>query len=58
MCINLLIRVPRDSSVSAEAFCRTFPTGGGRRTAAGINHLPQEDLQKFTDAFEAQFRGA
>jgi single-stranded DNA-specific DHH superfamily exonuclease len=52
------IRVPRDSSVSAEAFCRTFPTGGGRRTAAGINHLPEEDLQKFTDAFEAQFRGA
>ena len=52
------VRVPRDSSVSAEAFCRTFPTGGGRRTAAGINHLPQEDLQKFTDAFEAQFRGA
>ena len=50
------VRVPRESSVSAEAFCRTFPTGGGRRTAAGINHLPGEDLQKFADAFEAQFR--
>jgi hypothetical protein len=49
------VRVPRDSSVSAEAFCRTFPTGGGRRTAAGINHLPGEDLQKFADAFEARF---
>ena len=52
------VRVPRDSSVSAEAFCRTFPTGGGRRTAAGINHLPNEDLQKFTDAFETQFGAA
>jgi hypothetical protein len=50
------VRVPRDSSVSAEAFCRTFPTGGGRRTAAGINHLPGEDLQRFADAFETQFR--
>jgi hypothetical protein len=50
------VRVPRDAAVSAEAFCRTFPTGGGRRTAAGINHLPGEDLQKFADAFEAQFR--
>ncbi|HVV48690.1 MAG TPA: DHH family phosphoesterase [Polyangia bacterium] len=50
------VRVPRESSVSAEAFCRGFPTGGGRRTAAGINHLPGEDLQKFADAFEAQFR--
>ncbi|HEX3904242.1 MAG TPA: DHH family phosphoesterase [Polyangia bacterium] len=49
------LRVPRDSSVSAEAFCRTFPTGGGRRTAAGINHLPSEDLQKFADAFETRF---
>jgi hypothetical protein len=52
------VRVPRDSSVSAEAFCRTFPTGGGRRTAAGINHLPNEDLQKFAEAFETQFGGA
>ncbi len=50
------VRVPRESSTSAEAFCRTFPTGGGRRTAAGINHLPGEDLQKFAAAFEAQFR--
>ena len=49
------VRVPRDSTVSAEAFCRTFPTGGGRRTAAGINDLPSEDLHKFTEAFEAQF---
>ena len=50
------VRVPRESSVSAEAFCRTFPTGGGRRTAAGINHLPGEELETFATAFEAQFR--
>jgi hypothetical protein len=52
------VRVPRDAAVSAEAFCRTFPTGGGRRTAAGINHLPPDQLAPFTAAFEAQFRAA
>lgn len=50
------LRVPRDSAVSAESFCRRFPTGGGRRTAAGINHLPSSDLDAFAAAFEAQFR--
>jgi hypothetical protein len=50
------VRVPKEFSVSAEAFCRRFPTGGGRRTAAGINHLPAEELESFTTAFEQQFR--
>jgi hypothetical protein len=50
------LRVPRDHAVSAEAFCRRFPTGGGRKTAAGINHLPGDELDSFAAAFEAQFR--
>ena len=50
------VRVPKDFSVSAEAFCRRFPTGGGRKTAAGINHLPSEELETFATAFEQQFR--
>jgi len=50
------VRVPRDSAISAEAFCRRFPTGGGRRTAAGINHLPGEALESFASAFEQEFR--
>jgi hypothetical protein len=50
------VRVPRDSAVSAEAFCRRFPTGGGRRTAAGINHLPSTELDAFAAAFEEQFQ--
>ena len=49
------LRVPRDSAVSAEAFCRQFPTGGGRKTAAGINHLPAEAFEGFVAAFETQF---
>jgi hypothetical protein len=50
------IRVPKDASTSAEAFCRQFPTGGGRRTAAGINDLPSADLGRFASLFEEQFR--
>jgi hypothetical protein len=50
------VRVPKDFSVSAETFCRRFPTGGGRKTAAGINHLPSEELETFATAFEQQFR--
>ncbi len=50
------VRVPRDSPVSAESFCRKFPTGGGRKTAAGINHLPAEALNEFGSAFEAEFK--
>jgi hypothetical protein len=52
------VRVPKESSLSAEGFCRQFPTGGGRRTAAGINHLPSEDLDNFGSAFERQFGAA
>ncbi len=49
------IRVPRESSVSAEAFCRRFPTGGGRKTAAGINHLPAPELERFASSFTREF---
>jgi len=49
------LRVPRESSVSAEAFARRFPTGGGRKTAAGINHLPAPELDSFTRDFTREF---
>jgi hypothetical protein len=50
------LRVPSHSSVGADEFCRRFPTGGGRRAAAGINHLPSSHLAEFRRAFEEQFR--
>ena len=52
------IRVPRTSPLAADEFCRQFPTGGGRRAAAGINDLPAEALEGFVAAFEEQFRAA
>jgi hypothetical protein len=49
------LRVPKESTVSAEAFARRFPTGGGRRTAAGINHLPAPELDNFARDFTREF---
>lgn len=50
------LRVPKHAGVGADAFCRKYPSGGGRRTAAGINHLPSSELEIFVEDFEQQFR--
>jgi hypothetical protein len=50
------VRVPREAVTGADAFCRRFPSGGGRRTAGGINHLPRAELESFISAFEATYR--
>ncbi|NLP64839.1 hypothetical protein [Paraburkholderia sacchari] len=49
------VRVPRRSAVGADEFCREFPTGGGRRGAGGINHLPESDFDRFAARFETTF---
>ncbi|WP_218568958.1 DHH family phosphoesterase [Pseudomonas sp. 2FE] len=46
------VRVPAEHPLAADAFCRRFATGGGRKRAAGINHLPESDLKSFAEAFE------
>lgn len=50
------VRVPANSPVSAAEFCGEFETGGGRRSAGGINYLPEADLDRFAASFEARFR--
>jgi hypothetical protein len=50
------VRVPPHSPVAADEFCRDFDTGGGRKLAAGINHLPATDFDRFAARFEARFR--
>jgi hypothetical protein len=52
------LRVPRESTLGADEFCRRFPTGGGRRTAAGVNHLPPADVEHFAAEFERAFRSS
>lgn len=41
------VRAPRTKPTGADALCREFATGGGRAAAAGINHLPLEELPEF-----------
>ena len=48
------VRVPAGSAVSAAEFCGGFETGGGRKSAGGINYLPESDLDRFAASFEAR----
>jgi hypothetical protein len=50
------VRVPSQHPIAADEFCRAFATGGGRRLAAGINHMAATDLDGFAASFEARFR--
>jgi hypothetical protein len=49
------VRVPADSTVSAAEFCGGFATGGGRKSAGGINDLPESDVDRFSARFAARF---
>jgi len=52
------LRVPESGPLAADEFCLAFPTGGGRKRAAGINHLPKSDVERLAAAFEARFGAA
>jgi nanoRNase/pAp phosphatase (c-di-AMP/oligoRNAs hydrolase) len=41
------LRAPLNNKQGAGDLCASFPTGGGRAAAAGINALPQEMLSDF-----------
>jgi len=43
------IRAPLNNRTGADEVARQFPTGGGRKAAAGINALPGEQLEAFLD---------
>lgn len=49
------VRAPLNNRRGAAELCRSFPTGGGREAAAGINDLPADQLNAFIDAFEAGY---
>ena len=51
------VRAPRTHPDGADALCRKFATGGGRRAAAGINRLSSGELQRFVDEMERAFPG-
>lgn len=45
------VRAPLTNNIGADKLCSTFATGGGRQSAAGINHLPVDQLPTFINAF-------
>ena len=49
------VRAPVNNRTGADELCRRFPTGGGRKAAAGINHLPEEALDDFVAAMREQY---
>jgi len=49
------VRAPYNRKDGADELCRQFPTGGGRKAAAGINALPEESLEFFVERFNTQF---
>jgi hypothetical protein len=50
------VRAPVERPRGADTLCRQFETGGGRAGAAGINHLPTSDLERFARAFAGAFQ--
>ena len=53
---QISVRAPLTNKTGADELCSQFPTGGGRKSAAGINHLPLDQLSAFISAFEQKYR--
>lgn len=49
------VRAPLANKNGADELCMQFPTGGGRKGAAGINHLPAAMLDDFVKAFREKY---
>lgn len=49
------IRAPISSRSGADTLALQFETGGGRAAAAGVNHLPESELDRFVEAFRSAF---
>lgn len=52
---RISVRAPLINKTGADALCMQFPTGGGRKAAAGINALPVDMLDAFKNAFQRQY---
>ena len=44
---TISVRAPLTNKQGADKVCVQFDTGGGRAGAAGINHLPQAEIDRF-----------
>ncbi len=50
------VRAPINNRQGADTICRQFPTGGGRSAAAGIDHLPVEEVDNFIKMLSQSYR--
>ena len=50
------VRAPLNNKTGADELCMRFPTGGGRKAAAGVNDLPASMLDDFMDQFADFYR--
>ncbi|NOQ34338.1 MAG: DHH family phosphoesterase [Methylococcaceae bacterium] len=53
---QISVRAPLNNKMGADELCASFPSGGGRKGAAGINHLEKEDMSRFIQLFEEKYR--
>ena len=49
------VRAPINNRKGADLLCRQFLTGGGRSAAAGIDHLPAEEVDSFIQKFSLAY---
>ncbi len=49
------VRAPLNTKSGADRLCCAFQSGGGRKAAAGINNLPESDLDRFISEFKSLF---
>ena len=49
------VRAPIEARTGADELCRQFDTGGGRKAAAGINRLPEAEVERFAAALAARY---
>ncbi len=49
------VRAPKNRAAGADELCMKFETGGGRKAAAGINLLAENELDRFFAEFDQQF---
>jgi hypothetical protein len=50
------VRAPLSNRVGADEICSSFPTGGGRKAAAGINQLPLGQKNEFVRALTGFYK--
>ncbi|MEW6415400.1 MAG: acetyltransferase [Pseudomonadota bacterium] len=50
------VRAPLAAKFGADELCSQFESGGGRKAAAGINHLPESELGRFIARFFDVYR--